>query len=195
MKGTDILRLQLGGSLNLVRERIDGLSDEEWNQRALPGTSKLGFILWHCSRIVDWTVHSALHGAPEVADRAPWTELFPPEAFYGAGIPDALADTIPATVPRLEVQRYVGDVREAVMSWLDGQTDSSLDAIIALRRHQEAHPGYLDPPVWAEVESLDGLPAWQILGRPAVSHVRVHVGEYDVLLKTLRARARREVEA
>ena len=80
MKGIDVLKFQLNGSFNLISERMERLTDEEWNTRAMPGTSKLGFILWHASRILDWTLNSAFQGAPEVADRAPWRERFPREA-------------------------------------------------------------------------------------------------------------------
>lgn len=187
MKGTDLLRLQLNGSLNLVAERLEAISDEEWNRRAVPGTNKLGFILWHCVRIVDWTVHSALQERPEVADREPWVSLFPPLAYYGAGIPADVADSVPRDVTRAGTAQYVAEVRRAAFEWFDRQTDSTLDAVTPLRQRQAAHPGYLDPPVWAEVASLDGLPAWQILARPAISHVRVHIGEFDVLLQASRA--------
>jgi hypothetical protein len=191
MKGTDILRFQLNGSLNLVGERLQAVSDGEWDQRALPNTNKLGFTLWHCARIVDWTIHSAMQGSAEVADREPWSSLFPAEAYYGAGISATTADSVTARVTRADAARYLSEVREAALHWLDGQSDSSLDAITPLRQRQATRAGYLEPSVWAEVESLDNLPAWQVLARPAVAHVRVHMGEYDTLLNALRAGARR----
>ena len=94
MNGTAVIQMLLNGSFNMLQERLEAMTDEEWGQRALPGTSKLGFILWHCARIIDWTVHCAFQGVPEVADRAEWRERFAPEACYGAGIPDALADRV-----------------------------------------------------------------------------------------------------
>ena len=36
---------------------------------------------------------------------------------------------------------------------------------------------------------LDGLPAWQLVMRPAGVHIRRHVGEYDVLLEILKTEA------
>ena len=187
MKASDVLRFQLNGSLNLVAERIEAISEGEWNRRAVPGTNKLGFILWHCSRIIDWTVHSALQGAAEVADGEPWVRLFPRHAYYGAGIAIEVADSVPDSVTRAETASYLADVRKLTFQWFDEQTDSTLDGATPLKRHQAAHPGYLDPPVWAEVASLDGLPAWQVMARPAISHVRIHIGEYDTLLLALRA--------
>lgn len=189
MTGVDVLRMMLEGSFNLVRTRMDELSDAEWDQRAMHGTNKLGFILWHSTRIIDWTVNCAIQGAPEVAGHKPWSDLFPAGSLYGAGITQTLADTIPSQVSRADALAYLAEVRTGVMQWLDRQTPESLDAVPALRAHQQRTPGYLDPSVWAEVESLDGLAAWQLLARPSISHVRIHVGEYDVLLNALRSKA------
>lgn len=189
MTGIDLLRMLLDGSFNLVENRIGELSDAEWDGRALDGTSKLGFILWHCARIIDWTAHSAIQGLPEVAERKPWRDLFPAGSCYGAGIPAALADAVSASVPRPHALAYLSEVRAAVVPWFDGQTPETLDAVPALKAHQRRTPGYLDPQVWAEVEDLDGLKAWQLLARPCASHIRVHVGEHDVLLGVLRSKS------
>ncbi|HSP09875.1 MAG TPA: DinB family protein [Candidatus Dormibacteraeota bacterium] len=189
MTGKDVLRFQLDGSFNLIQARLEGLGDEEWNQRALLGTSKLGFILWHCARIVDWTVHSALTGRPEVADSTRWRDRFPRSALYGAGIPDSVADELADSTSRGDVVDYLGEVRAAATEWLGRQNDADLDARVPLKANQAARPDYLEPAVWAEVEDLDGLPAWQILARPAISHIRFHAGEFDVLLKVLRSQA------
>lgn len=189
MTGKDVLRLQLEGSFNLIQMRLEGLGDREWDVRALPATSKLGFILWHCARIVDWTVHSAIEGKPEVADRPGWRERFPRRALYGAGIPDSVADEVPGSTTRREVLDYLAEVRTAATVWLGGQTDAGLDTKVALRANQARRPDYLEAPVWAEVSDLDGLPAWQFLARPAISHIRVHAGEFDVLLNLLRSQA------
>lgn len=188
MTGTDVLRMQLNGSFNLIQARLEGIGDEEWNQRALPGTSKLGFILWHCARIVDWTVHSALTGRPEVADSPRWRERFPRSALYGAGIPDSMADELADSTTRGDVIDYLGEVRAAATEWLGRQTDADLDDTVSLKANQASRPDYLEPAVWAEVEDLDGLPAWQFLARPSISHVRLHAGEFDVLLHALRSK-------
>jgi hypothetical protein len=189
MTGKDVLRVQLDGSFNLIQARLEGLSDEEWNRRALAGTSKLGFILWHCARIVDWTVHSALGGQPEVADSPEWRERFPRNALYGAGIPESVADALAGTTTRRQVIDYLGEVRAAATEWLGRQTEADLDARVPLKANQASRPDYLEPDVWTEVADLDGLPAWQFLARPAISHIRVHAGEFDVLLKALRSQA------
>jgi hypothetical protein len=188
MTGVDVLRMLLEGSFNLIRTQMDGLSDEEWDQRAIHGTSKLGFIMWHCARIIDWTINSAIQGIPEVADREPWSQLFPAGSFYGAGISATLADTITAHVARADAVTYLVEVRAGVVPWFESQTPASLDAVPALKSHQQRTPGYLNREVWAEVEHLDGLAAWQLLARPCISHVRIHVGECEVLLNVLRSK-------
>ena len=45
------------------------------------------------------------------------------------------------------------------------------------------------PAVWAEVDNFVGLPAWHILARPCISHIRVHAGEVETLLHAIRLAA------
>ena len=189
MNGTAVIQMLLNGSFTMIHERLDEMTDEEWSERALPGTSQLGFILWHCSRIIDWTVQCALQGVPELADRPEWRARFLQEACYGAGIPDAVADRVVASTNRTEVALYLGEVKAAVGEWFAHQTDQTLDAVPPMKANQAGRPGYLDPAVWAEVEDLNGLPMWQVLVRPCGAHIRRHMGEYDVLLGALRAGA------
>jgi DinB family protein len=186
--GTDVLKMLLNGSFNLIEERLAHVSDAEWNERAIPGTSKPGFILWHCARIVDWTVHSAIQGVPEIADAARWQARFPQEALYGAGIPNAVADELPSRTSKADTAEYLREVKAAATDWFGRQTDESLDFRPPMKANQAKHKGYLEPEVWAAVEDLDGLPAWQLLMRPSGAHIRRHTGEYDVLLEALRAR-------
>ncbi len=188
MTGVDVLRVLLSGSFGMVQERLNAISDQEWNQRAFPSTSKPGFILWHCARILDWTIHSALQGIAEVADSSTWQGRFAREACYGAGIADCLADEVTASTSRTEVAAYLRDVRAAVMDWFAKQTESSLDAAPPLKTNQANRAGYLDPNIWAEVEDLDGLPGSELLLRPAGAHIRRHMGEYDVLVGAMRSR-------
>ncbi len=188
MTGVDVLRVLLSGSFGMVQERLNAISDQEWNQRAFPSTSKPGFILWHCARILDWTIHSAIQGIAEVADSSTWQGRFAREACYGAGIADSLADEVTASTSRTEVAAYLRDVRAAVMDWFAKQTESSLDAAPPLKTNQANRAGYLDPNIWAEVEDLDGLPGSELLLRPAGAHIRRHMGEYDVLVGAMRSR-------
>ncbi len=189
MTGVEVLGALLKGSFGMLQERFDAVTDEEWSERVFPSTSKPGFILWHCARILDWTVQSAFQGIPEVADSPRWQAVFPWEACYGAGIPDSLADAVVASTSRTEVAEYLAEVRQASLSWFANQTDATLDAVPPLKANQASRAGYLDPNIWAEVEDLDGLRVWQLLLRPAGGHIRRHMGEYDVLVGALRNRA------
>jgi hypothetical protein len=188
MTGIDILRLQLLGSFNLIRERIDAASGDAWTQTAVPGTSRAGFTLWHCARTIDWAVHTAVRGVPEVADGPRWTDRLAPDALFGAGIPDQVAESVPERVSPATLIEYLDELQPAVLDWLASQTPETLDAPVDLRGHQSARPEYLAPAVWGQVASLDGLPAWQVLTRPAMSHIRIHIGEVDVLTQLARAR-------
>src|SRR5207249_825026 len=69
MNGTTVIRMLLNGSFNMIQERLDGMTDEEWRERALPGTSKLGFC--------------ALFLAFELADHRPDLARSPFESISG----------------------------------------------------------------------------------------------------------------
>lgn len=186
MRGTDVVGVLLKGSFALLDERLSAARDDEWRGRALPHANKPGFILWHCARILDWTVCSAIRGTPEVVDSAPWRGRFPREAGAGFGIPRELADQIADATAPSDVAAYLGDVRAEALSWFDAQTDESLDAVPPMKENQP--PFFRQPQVWAEIADLDGLPTWQLLMRPAGAHIRRHAGEYDLLVEALRAK-------
>jgi hypothetical protein len=186
MTTRDVLDFQVNGSFNLLAERVEAATDDEWTRRAFPGTSLVGFILWHGVRIMDWTVHTSVRGVPEVAERAHWKGRLEQHAAYGAGIGDEEADRVAQTVDRETLRAYLDEVRASVMEWLRGITDADLDRVPDVKEHQAVNPRYLDPPVWAEVSSLAGLPTWQILARPSMSHIRLHVGQIDTLLQAMR---------
>ncbi|TMC31717.1 MAG: hypothetical protein E6J28_15080, partial [Chloroflexi bacterium] len=118
MTGIDVLRLLLLGSFGNIAGRLRELSDDDWDRRAVPGTSKAGFILWHAARILDWT-YSSIAGVPEVAQRDPWRRRFPQEAMFGAGIPVSVADGVTQAVSRTDTIAYLDDVKTAFLEWFD----------------------------------------------------------------------------
>ena len=189
MRGTDVLGALLKGSFAMLDERVRDSSQDEWHARAVPGTNKPGFILWHCARILDWTVNLAIQGVPEMAASAPWVDRFPVQAGAGFGITLELADRIADEVTAQELAGYLAGVRTGALDWFGRQTDESLDATPRMKANLELQPIYLEPQAWAEVADLDGLPAWQLLMRPAGAHIRRHMGEYDLLVELLRERA------
>ncbi|TMD84707.1 MAG: DinB family protein [Chloroflexi bacterium] len=180
MTGRDVLAMQLAGSFNMLRERLDMLSEQEWTARAIPGTNLPGFTLWHALRTIDWGVHCAIQGVPEVADRPEWRNLHASEFVYGAGITSQEADKVAHLVSRDQVRDYLGAVQPAALDWLKQQSDGDLDRVPDFEAHQRVKPRYLTPPVWAEVSDFVGKPTWQILARPCISHIRVHAGEVDI---------------
>ena len=186
MTARDLLEFQLNGSFNLLAERLEKTTDEEWVRRAIPGTSLVGFIIWHGVRTIDWAVHTAVRGVPEVAAAPRWADRIGQEYAYGSGITLEEADAAARSFGREVVREYLSDVRGAVMGWLGGVGDAELERVPAMKEQQRVHPRYLQPEVWAEVSSMEGIPAWQILSRPSMSHIRVHSGEIDTLLQALR---------
>ena len=181
MTGRDLLQLQLAGSFNWLRERLDMLSDVDWSARAISGTSMPGFTLWHGVRILDWGVHCAIQGVPEIADRPEWRHMRAAEFAYGAGITQEEADQVAQSVSRSQVRGYLEAVQLPALDWLKQLRDGDLDRVPEFEAHQAANPRYRTPPVWAEVSDFVGKPTWQILARPCISHIRVHAGEIDIL--------------
>ena len=186
MDGTEILTLQLTGSFNLIGERAT--SEEtarHWGDLAFEGANPPGFVLWHAARTIDWGVQCAIRGVEEVGRGLGWAERFPAEFLFGAGIAPESARRVAATVPPGAVAEYVDAVRVASLAWLSEQSDETLDTVPDFRANNERVPGYTDEAVWAEIAGLEGLPAWQVLARPCISHIRVHIGEVDAVLQTL----------
>jgi len=189
MTGKDVLQLQLTGSFNMLRERLATVSDQEWITREIPRTNLIGFTLWHAARTIDWGIHCAIQGVPEVADRPECRGLRSAELAFGAGITPAEADAVAQSVSRADVVGYLNAVSDASLGWLRARNDGDLDAVPEFEAHQRVKPRYLSPPVWKEVSDFVGKPTWQILARPCISHVRVHAGEVDTLLQAIRAGA------
>src|SRR5438094_1382186 len=186
MTGRDVLQMQLAGSFNILRERLDMISDAEWTARAIPGTNLPGFTLWHAARTIDWGVHCAIQGVPEIADRPEWRDLRAAEFAYGAGITSREADQVAQSISRGQVRGYLDAMQPAALDWLKAQRDGDLERIPEFEAHQDVKPRYRTPPVWAEVSDFVGKPAWQILARPCISHIRVHAGEMDILRQASR---------
>ena len=184
-----LVQFQLNGSFNLLTEVANGASDEEWRSRPFPQANLIGFTVWHCARTIDWAVNCAMRGGPELADRNDWRDVNVAGAAFGAGASRAAADGVPLQVARSRVIDYVQALREDVMSWFAAATPEELAGTTDLRACQAKKPEYMAPAVWEELENLDGIPKWQFLVRPAVSHIRVHYGEVSSQLEALRAAA------
>lgn len=65
----------------------------------------------------------------------------------------------------------------------------TLDVPTDLERGRPARPEYHGEEPWHEVSDLHGLPAWQFMARPCVSHIRVHYGDVMGQLEAVRAKA------
>lgn len=188
MQATDLLGMQLRGSCDLVVSHTQSSADC-WDRRAFAGTSRPGFIVWHCARIIDWGVHTVVRGVPEVAARAEWRDRVRYGVGHGVGITEAEADAVAATVSADDVAAYATELRDVITAWIAGAGDDELDRVPDLRAVNQQHPRYATPEAWQEVEGLAGIPAWQFLARPCVSHIRVHIGELETLCRAIAAGA------
>lgn len=184
-----LVQFQLNGSYRLISELAGEASDEEWRSRAHPNGSLIGFTVWHCARITDWAVNCVLRGAPELADHPEWSDVGVPGALFGAGISHEVADSVPFQVSRERLTAYVNAMREDAIQWLAAAPPEELDGVTDLKARHVSKPEYMEAECWSEIESLHGIPKWQFLVRPSVSHIRIHYGEVSGQLEAMRSGA------
>jgi DinB family protein len=184
-----LLQFQLNGSFNLMTEALEGMSDEEWLARPFPGGNLLGFTVWHCARTVDWAVNCVLRRAPELVEGAEWGDVRVVGAAFGAGASKEAADGVARMVPRARVLEYLGALRADSLSWLAALPPDDLSGTVDLKASHAGKAEYLAPAVREELDDLEGIPRWQFLARPCVSHIRVHYGEISSQLEAIRSGA------
>src|SRR2546430_15201217 len=129
MAGRGVLEMQLAGSFNMLRERLDMISDAQWVTRAIPGTNLPGFTLWHAARTIDWGVHCAIQGVPEIADRPEWRDLGAAEFAYGAGITSQEAGEGAQSVSPHQVRGCLDAVRAAALAWVNARRGGDLGTV------------------------------------------------------------------
>lgn len=182
----ELLRLQLGGSFNLLIEVVDSLSDEEWTARPRQGANLLGFTAWHGARIIDWATNHVLRNRDELADKAEWQDLNVPDGLFGAGIPIDHADWAVRQVARSRLRSYLVALRDDTLPWFDSLPSDALFIPVDLERGRIRKPEYHADGVWSEISDLNGIPTWQFIARPCVGHIRVHYGAVMEQLESVR---------
>jgi hypothetical protein len=188
MKGTDVLRMQLQGSCDMVAGHAREAADI-WLTRAFESASLPGFALWHCARVVDWGVHAVVRDVPEVGEAPQWRDRIRYDLGHGAGLTREQADEAARTVSPDSIAAYAGALRDSITGWIGTISDADLDRPADVRKATQRNPLYAAPAAWEEVEGLHGIPVWQVLVRPSVSHVRMHMGELELLGTLLREAA------
>jgi len=184
-----LLEFQLTGSFNLIKNAVSGMTDDEWVARPHPTANLLGFTLWHCLRTIDWTVNGIAARRSELADQPEWSDVKPSGSMFGAGLTREEADGVARGIGRSRLLEYEGELRSQVFSWFRPLREEDFDRPVDLKGEGLATRDHLQPAAWREIEDLDGLPLWQFLARPAVSHTRVHYGEVMAQLEAVRAQA------
>ncbi|TMF05745.1 MAG: hypothetical protein E6I42_03550 [Chloroflexi bacterium] len=182
-----LLRFQLNGSFNGLKGFASQATDDEWTARPFDGANLIGFTVWHAARSLDWVVNCVLRDLPELVEGAEWKDVRHPEAFFGAGATREAADNVARTVPRQRVIEYLSAMGPDALAWLDSTPQEWFDQPVDLKSARARERGYADDPVWPEIEDLHGIPRWQFLARPGISHLRVHYGEMTSQLESLRA--------
>jgi DinB family protein len=185
MTGHQVLTMLVTGTFDRIAEFTNAAEEVAWAERVRPGTNPVGFTLWHCVRTADWAVQCGIRGVDEVAARAEWSGRWPAAALFGAGVSETVALEIAQRVGPAEVAAYNEAVRAESLGWLATLDDATLDTKFDFRGNQE-RAGYLQSAAWPEIADLDGLSLGQFLLRPAMGHVRVHIGEVGLLLQLAR---------
>ena len=184
----ELLRLQLAGSFNLLTEVVDSATDEEWVARPYPGANLIGWSVWHGARTIDWAINHVLRDRSELADDPAWNAVNVDEGLFGACIPRDAADRAAHDVSRSLLKDYLAALRADTLEWFDALREDTLDVPTDLERGRTAKPEYHRGELWQEILDLNGLPTWQFLSRPCVSHIRVHYGDVMGQLEAIRAR-------
>jgi len=183
---TPLLEFQLTGSFNLLDSLVNEISDKEWTLKVNRRANMVGFTIWHCLRTIDWTIHRVAARRNELVARTEWRDVRPDGAFFGAGVTMEAADRVARTVNRDRTRDYLSALRTERLAWLRETSDEDLDRLVDLNA-DERDADHLQPAVWLEVKDLDRIPVWQLLARPAISHIRLHCGEVEAQLQAMRA--------
>jgi len=186
METREVLTFLVGGSGGLIKQATTNFTDEQWVQRALPGTNPPGFIVWHMARTVDWAVQCGVRGVPEVAAGEAFGAVGV-ELGIGTGITPEEAMDIARRIPRDLVAEYAAAVIRESLDWLATASNDELESPTGMAEHQAAFPVYRAEGHLREVDELLSLPNWQVLARPASIHIRRHTGELDVLAQALKS--------
>ena len=186
MTGVEILEYQLVASCSLTAKHAEQ-AQPYWQERAFAMASLPGFISWHCARIIDWGVHTVVRNVPELASQGDWRDRVRYEMGHGAGLSDAEADGIAGAVQAQDVISYARALRGSIAEWLGATDDADLDQVPDLHARNQEHPLYRTQDAWQEIKGLEGVPAWELLSRPCISHIRVHSGELETLTQLLRS--------
>lgn len=185
---TALLEFQLTGSFNLLDSLITEISDQEWIRKLNRRANMFGFTVWHCLRTIDWTINRVAARRNELVVRTEWRDVRPDGAFFGAGATMESADRVARTVSRDRTRDYLSALRTESLAWLREISDEDLDRLVDLNA-ADRHADHLQPAVWLEVKDLDRIPVWQLLARPAISHIRLHCGEVEAQLQAMRAQS------
>ena len=191
MQATTLIQAQLNGVHQLFHACADDLTETEWTTRALPGTNLPGFTLWHMVRGRDWAVQTAIRGVPEVIADERWAGWRGPAmAGAGAGFTLEQANEVGRLVSRADVLTYADTVHSVIQSWLSTLSDDDLDTVPDMEAHMATYPAYQHSGFRAEIADLLGQPIWKLLSGPCSGHMREHLGELNVLKRTLRRSVR-----
>jgi hypothetical protein len=187
-----ILANQFSATHQILHDLVNRMTDVEWVTRPASGANLIGYTLWHVVRTQDYVVNTLIQGIPEVISESRWEargSLNTPGT--GDGFSPEDCDEIAYAVKREDLLDYADQVDRSIQTWLNNLPDARLDDVPDIQQHLAPYPAYQGDDFLAEIEYLNGQPAWRLLIGLALGHVREHFGEVSLLQVILR----REIHA
>ena len=184
MNGVDLIRDRLAGVEAVHRDAVNDAAGLDWATPVLPRTSPIGLTLWHVPRTIDWLVNASIRALPEAADDPAFADLPSPDRFgFATGLTPSEAVEAAAQVAGAGLLGYAAAVSRSADEWLASLTDEDLDAKVPeFDERQRSRPSYCTPAALAEVSHLGNLTIGQLLARPTMAHLYLHLGEVKLLI-------------
>ncbi len=136
-----VIKDALGRNEEYMLAAVEGLSDEELHQRPAPESNRIGWLMWHLSRVQDFAV-SSMGEQETVWVREGWHERFgmaPDPAYRGNGDTNEQVDAF-ASPPAETLLAYYKAVRANTDAFLDSLTEADLERLVPPVRGTEPVP-------------------------------------------------------
>lgn len=120
---------------SLVRS-VQGLSSQELSWQPRPECNSIGFLVWHCARVLDNWFRSRIKGEPQLWEEG-WAEklgrapAIASDTGYAFTVEQLQSFQVPDTVALLA---YVEAVHANTVTYLEGVDDTALETVTVQMR-------------------------------------------------------------
>ena len=184
MELADFLRWRIKGALTALAGLADSATPDEWTARPYPGANPIGFSMWHPAATVDWVVNRLIDGVEELRFGERWQGTAVGAMVVPFGMPPETATAIVEGSTGPEVADYLREVVDTVDRFLSRA--GGLDRVPETRRNMVGYPADRTGEFEEDAEWMWDAPVWMLLGRPAMGHLFMHLGEAEAGLEARR---------